>query len=110
MIVAGMATVRPEFGGVELRGAVVDVSATGARLRVTPGLDLPPGSVVDVEFAIADLKGPPGALPVRLTGHGVVLRFVEIPAGGSEAALRFEEPLRVCESFPTSASRHLRPA
>ena len=103
MLVAGMATVRPDRGGVEVRGAVVDVSAGGARLRVTPGVMLPSGSGVDVEFAIADLKGPPGSLPVRLSGHGTVLRWGDLPTGGCEAAVAFEEPLRVCEPFPSAS-------
>ena len=101
--VTGYAILRSRaWTGTEVFGGLVDVSATGARIRVKPGTRLRPGEVwaVDIEVASPQLAG---ASPVRLGGAGTVLRVADTHMKGTEVALRFEAPLMVVEE--TTARR-----
>src|SRR5688500_8453894 len=85
----------------EFCGALVDVSAGGARLRFLHVPRVRVGTTVPIELAVADAKAPPGALPIRLRGRASLMRIDEREPGVVEAAIRFVEPLRVTEAFRT---------
>jgi len=99
--VHGMATVGLGQGLDDAWGTLVDVSAGGARVRFPHPPGLAVGRPLVVDLSVADLRAPPGALPVRLRGRAMLLRLVGAE-DGTEAGLRFIEPLRVTEAFRSS--------
>jgi hypothetical protein len=88
----------------EVCGALVDVSAGGARLRFLLPPPLRVGATIPVDLSVADAKAPPGALPIRLRGRATLVRLEDAASPGVDGAIRFTEPLRVTEAFrsPTS--------
>lgn len=97
----GMAALGLGLGLGDACGALVDVSASGARVRFPQRPGLAVGRAFHVDLSVADLAAPPGALPVRLRGRATLLRLLDTP-DGVEAGLRFVEPLRVTEAFRSS--------
>jgi hypothetical protein len=97
--VFGHAAVQPGGLFAEVCGSLVDVSAGGARLRFVLPPPLRVGASYPVDLSVADAKAPPGALPVRLKGHAVLLRLDDAAAPVVDGAIRFTEPLRVTEAF-----------
>jgi hypothetical protein len=97
--VFGHAAVQPGGFLTEVCGSLVDVSAGGARLRFVLAPPLRVGASYPVDLSVADAKAPPGALPVRLRGHAVLLRLDDEAAPLVDGAIRFTEPLRVTEAF-----------
>jgi hypothetical protein len=82
----------------ELSGSLLDVSAGGARVRLPRRPDAQVGATLPVSLSVADMKAPPGALPVRLRGRARLLRVVDDATGHVETAIRFVEPLLVTEA------------
>jgi hypothetical protein len=82
----------------EVCGTLVDVSAGGARVRFPQRPRLAVGATLPVNLAVADVKAPPGALPIRLRGRATLLRIEEAD-GIVDGGLHFIEPLRVTEAF-----------
>jgi hypothetical protein len=94
--------------GTEVFGGLVDVSASGVRLRVKPGAAFREGEVLAVDLEVTLPTAPPNSPPVRLWGCGSVVRQEDTLSRGTEVALRFETPLAVAEGFGApvpSASR-----
>ncbi len=89
-------TLRP---GGETVGGIVDVSASGVRIRLRPGLlpEVGEAGALDLRVNLADGGGLSPAL--RLTGHGVVVRVARGEGEEREIALRFDGPLCVREAF-----------
>jgi hypothetical protein len=85
--------------GVDVFGAILDVSASGVRLRVRPGSDVERGDRMDLDLEIPMPAAPVSVPPVRLFGRGQVLRMDLGREGASEAAVRFDSPLEVSEVF-----------
>lgn len=101
---SGYAVLRSrKWSGTEVFGGVVDVSASGVRLRVKPGTSLKTGEVWAVDLEVALPRVPPAAPPVRLWGCGSVTRVEESEERGTEIAMHFEAPLVVVEGFPVPA-------
>jgi hypothetical protein len=98
--VTGQAVLHP-IGrrGVDVFGGILDVSASGVRLRVRPGSDVEAGDRMDLDLEIPMPSAPASVPPVRLFGRGLVLRLDLGPEGASEAAVRFDSPLEVSEVF-----------
>jgi hypothetical protein len=102
--VTGQAVLRPVGReGTDVFGGILDVSAGGVRLRVRPGSDVEKGDRMSLDLEIPMPSAPATVPPVRLFGHGQVLRLDLGSEGASEAALRFEAPLEVCEFFGPGA-------
>jgi hypothetical protein len=98
--VTGQAVLHPVGRrGVDVFGGILDVSASGVRLRVRPGSDVEAGDRMDLDLEIPMPAAPSTVPPVRLFGRGEVLRLDLGPEGASEAAVRFESPLEVSEVF-----------
>ncbi len=96
----GQAVLRP-IGrrGSAVFGGIVDVSASGVRLRVRPGADLESGDLVSVDMEVPLPMSRETAPPVRLRGKGSVLRVDLDAEGATEAAIRFGTPLVVSDAF-----------
>lgn len=89
--------------GPTLYGGIVDVSATGMRLRVSPGADIDSSDRYELDLEVPLPNARETVPPLRLYGVGEVVRVDVVEEGATEAAIRFDAPLVVSESFAARA-------
>jgi hypothetical protein len=82
-----------------VEGALLDVSATGLRVRTADLGPLEVGRVVEVEVCVRDATDPTRPPAINLRGRGEVVRRVTLGDRSGELAIRLEGPLGFREYF-----------
>jgi hypothetical protein len=82
-----------------VEGVLLDVSATGLRVRTTDLGPLEVGRVVDVDVTVRDSSDPTRPPTVNLRGRGAVVRRVTLGDRSGELAIRLDGPLGFREYF-----------
>lgn len=95
----GTARLAVEEPATTIEGALLDVSATGLRLRSTELGALDVGTRVDVEVSVRDASDPTRPPLIHLRGRGAVVRRVTLENQAGELAVRLDGPLGFREYF-----------
>lgn len=95
----GTARLAVDEPAATIEGALLDVSATGLRLRTTAVGPLEVGVRVEIEVSVRDASDPTRPPLIHLRGRGAVVRRVSIGNQSGELAVRLDGPLGFREYF-----------
>jgi hypothetical protein len=95
----GTARVAVRDPAATVEGPLLDVSATGLRLKATDLGPLDVGTRVEVEVSVRDASDATRGPLIHLRGHGAVVRRVSTGRQSGELAIRLDGPLGFREYF-----------